>query len=63
MSFDLSDETGSNTDIDPDDDDDDDIDMNSDVVAALLDGHSEEETGNDEGNDSWEDIDIQEENI
>ena len=62
----LSDDTGSATDND-DEEDDDDIDMNpdvpDDVVAALLDGNSEDGQGNDDGNDSWEDIDIQEENL
>ena len=59
----LSDETGSATDND-DEEDDDDMDENSDVpddvVAALLDGHSGD---GDDGNDSWEDIDVQEENL
>ena len=61
----VSDDTGSATDNDGDDDEeeDDDIDLNSDVVAALLDGNSEDGQGNDDGNDSWEDIDIQEENL
>ena len=58
----VSDDTGSATENEGDDDDeeDDDIDLNSDVVAALLDGHSGD---GDDGNDSWEDIDVQEENL
>ena len=50
-------------DADDDDEEDDEIDLNSDVVAALLDGNSEDGQVNDDGNDSWEDIDIQEENL
>ena len=59
----VSDDTGSATENDGDEDDDDDIDLNSDVVAALLDGNSEDGQVNDDDNDSWEDIDIQEENL
>ena len=39
---------------------DDNSDVPDDVVAALLDGHSGD---GDDGNDSWEDIDVQEENL
>ena len=56
----VSDDTGSNTEHEGDDDD---IDLNSDVVAALLDGNSLDGQGDDDGNDSWEDLDIQEENL
>ena len=64
----VSDDTGSATENDGDEDeddeeDDDDMDLNSDVVAALLDGNSEDGQVNSDGNDSWEDIDIQEENL
>ena len=59
----ISDDTGSNTEHEGDDDEDDDIDLNSDVVAALLDGNSLDGQGDDDGNDSWEDLDIQEENL
>ena len=59
----VSDDTGSATDNDGDDFEDDDLDLNSDVVAALLDGNSEDGQVNDDDNDSWEDIDNQEENL
>ena len=64
----VSDDTGSATENDGDEDEDDeeeddDMDLNSDVVAALLDGNSEDGQVNSDGNDSWEDIDIQEENL
>ena len=64
----VSDDTGSATENDgdedeDDDEEDDDMDLNSDVVAALLDGNSEDGQVNSDGNDSWEDIDIQEENL
>ena len=55
------DDTGSATENEGDEEDD--LDLNSDVVAALLDGNSEDDQVNDEDNDSWEDIDIQEENL
>ena len=56
------DDTGSATENEGDEEDD--LDLNSDVVAALLDdGNSEDGQVNDDGNDSWEDIDIQEENL
>ena len=56
----VSDDTGSATENEGDDDEDD-LDLNSDVVAALLDGNSSDGQVNDD--DSWEDIDIQEENL
>ena len=59
----ISDDTGSATENDGEEDDDDDIDLNSDVVAALLDGNSEDGQVNNDDNDSWEDIDVQEENL
>ena len=55
------DDTGSATENEGDEEDD--LDLNSDVVAALLDGNSEDGQVNDDDNDSWEDIDIQEENL
>ena len=55
------DDTGSATENEGDEEDD--LDLNSDVVAALLDGNSEDGHVNDDDNDSWEDIDIEEENL
>ena len=55
------DDTGSATENEGDEEDD--LDLNSDVVAALLDGNSEDGHDNDDDNDSWEDLDIQEENL
>ena len=55
------DDTGSATENEGDEEDD--LDLNSNVVAALLDGNSEDGQVNDDDNDSWEDIDIEEENL